>query len=322
VFSAHRQPGSAFKPFVYAAAIQEGLTLNSRIETTPLSVTGIGQASWRPDDLVHDSVSSLSVRQAFALSSNYGAIRVGQWVGPERVIEMAKAGGINTKIPPYPSIFLGAADVIPGEFVAAYAMFGNGGFRVRPQLISRVEDARGKVLWRAETAGEPAIDPAVAFLTLSIMEDVVDRGTASAVRKKGFFLPAAGKTGTTNDAKDVWFVGMTPDLVAGVWIGFDQPKTIIPNASGGLLAAPVWADMMKTVYEKRPQPGAWTAPESLVSSAIDIKSGMLATDNCPPDDVRIEYFVPGTQPSDFCPLHATGTQKALKKLMEGLRKIF
>jgi penicillin-binding protein 1A len=322
VFVAHRQPGSAFKPFVYAAAIQNGLALNSQIQTTPISLTGNGYATWKPDDLVPDTTTTLSVRDAFALSSNYGAIRVGQWVGTQSVIDMARAAGIKTPIPPYPSIFLGSAEIIPAEFVAAYAMFGNGGFRIQPQLIERVEDARGKVLWRAPQSHEQAIDAGVAFLTLSLMEDVVDRGTAASIRRRGFWLPAVGKTGTTNDAKDVWFVGMTPDLVAGVWLGFDQPKMITASASGGSMAAPVWADMMKAVYKDRAEPGSWTAPESLVSVTIDEESGMLASSNCPPDRVRVEYFVPGSQPGEYCPLHASGTQKALKKLVEGIRRIF
>ncbi len=322
VFHAHRQPGSAFKPFVYAAAIQQGLALNSSIETTPISLTGNGLTAWRPDDLVPDSIHQLSVRDAFALSSNYGAIRVGQWVGPQPVIDMARAAGIKTAIPPYPSIFLGAAEIVPAEFVAAYAAFGNGGFRVQPTLIERVEDARGKVLWRAPQTQERTIDENVAFLTLSLMEDVVDHGTARGVRAKGFWLPAAGKTGTTNDAKDVWFVGMTPDMVAGVWLGFDQPKTITPNATGGAFAAPVWAEVMSSVYKNRAEPAGWSAPESLVSVAIDEESGLLASSNCPPDHVRVEYFVPGTQPGDYCPIHATGAQKVLKKLVEGVRRIF
>ena len=317
VYQARRQPGSAFKPFVYAAAIQNGLSLNSLIETTP-----IGEGGWRPADSVPDSVASLSLRDAFARSSNYGAIRVGQFATPQKVIELARAGGIKTKIPPYQSIFLGAAEIVPAEFVAAYAMFGNGGNRVEPRLINRVDDARGKVLWRASQAGVPALDPGVAFLTLSLMEEVVDRGTGASVRSRGFWLPAAGKTGTTNDAKDVWFVGMTSELVAGVWLGFDQPRTILPNASGGLLAAPVWADLMKVVYEKRPQPAGWSAPESLSSAMIDPASGGLATPDCPPQQVRIEYFIPGSEPTDFCSLHSSGTENVLKKLVDGLKKIW
>ena len=317
VFHARRQPGSAFKPFVYAAAIQNGVTLNTLVETTPL-----GENGWRPDDLVPDSVHTLSIRDAFALSSNYGAIRVGQTVGPERVIEVARAAGIRTKIPPYPSIYLGAAEIVPAEFVGAIATFGNGGNRVTPRLINRVEDARGKVLWRAPNSVQPAIDPGVAYLTVSLMQDVVDRGTAGSVRRRGFWLPAAGKTGTTNDAKDVWFVGMTSELVAGVWLGFDQPRTILPNASGGLLAAPVWADVMKTVYQKRPQPAGWSPPPTLTSAMIDPESGGLAASGCPPQNVRIEYFLPGTEPKEFCALHTSGAEKVLKKLVEGIKKIW
>ena len=318
--TAHRQPGSSFKPFVYAAAIQQGLTLNSRIETTPVELQGTG-AAWRPDDLVPDSVTQLSIRDAFALSSNYGAIRVGQWVGPQAVISMARAAGITTPIPPYPSIFLGSAEVIPIQFVAAYAAFGNGGKRIKPRFINRVEDARGKVLWQARESGEYTINAGVAYLTLSIMEDVVDRGTAGSIRRAGFWLPAAGKTGTTNDSKDVWFVGMTPDMVAGVWLGFDTPKTITPSASGGRMAAPIWAEMMKQTYAKKSQPGGWAAPADVVSAPIDMQSGGLATDKCPPESVRIEYFVPGTEPTEYCPLHG-GNASTVDKLLQGIRKIF
>ena len=302
VTQAKRQPGSSFKPFVYAAAIQQGLTLNAPIETTPIE-QGNGAAAWRPDDLVPDSVKQLSVRDAFALSSNYAAIRIGDWVGPQAVINMARAAGITTYIPPYPSIYLGAAEVIPIEFVAAIGAFGNGGRQIHPHLISRVTDSRGRVLYQAQETAESTINPAVAFLTLSIMQDVVDRGTAGSIRRAGFWLPAAGKTGTTNDSKDVWFVGMTPEMVAGVWLGFDTPKTITPNASGGRMAAPIWAEMMKATYRNRPQPGGWAAPPEVVSVAIDVESGQLATDKCPPDKVRIEFFIPGTEPTEPCPLH-------------------
>ncbi|MGQ0562739.1 MAG: transglycosylase domain-containing protein, partial [Gemmatimonadota bacterium] len=315
---AKRQPGSAFKPFVYAAAIQHGLTLNSRIETTPVSDAS---GAWSPDDVVPDSVTQLSVRDALALSSNNAAVRVGQWVGPQAVISMARAAGVTTHIPPYPSIFLGAAEVVPIDFVAAIGAFGNGGKRIKPRLINRVEDARGKVLWRARESGDYTIDAGVAFLTLSMMQDVVDRGTAASVRRAGFWLPAAGKTGTTNDSKDVWFVGMTPDIVAGVWLGFDQPKTITSNASGGRMAAPIWAEMMKDAYAKMPQPGGWTPPASVTSIPIDTQSGGLAVEDCPPESVRIEYFLPGTEPTEYCPIHGGG-QNAIDKLLQGIRKIF
>jgi penicillin-binding protein 1A len=313
---ARRQPGSAFKPLVYAAALQAGMTAAERVETTPVSVPNAGAIAWRPDDLVPDSVTQLTVRDALALSSNNAAVRVGSWVGAERVVEMARALGITTPIPAYPSIFLGAAEVIPAELAAAYAVLGNGGLGVRPTVIARVEDARGKLLWSAPRSGRRVLDAGVAFLTTSMLEDVVDHGTGSVVRRLGFYPPAAGKTGTTNEAKDVWFVGMTSELAAAVWLGFDQPATILPGAYGGNLAAPVWTETMKRAYRSRPAPARWTPPAHLVQLPIDAASGLLATDRCPLDAVRTEYFLPGTEPVEFCPLHPEGSAigRFLKKV--------
>jgi penicillin-binding protein 1A len=299
---ARRQPGSAFKPIVYAAALQHGLTTASWVETTPVSVDLSGTA-WRPDDLVPDTVTRLTARDALALSSNHAAVRVGEWTGVRRVIDMARTLGITTPIPAYPAIFLGSAEVVPAQFAAAFATLGNGGHAVTPTLISRVEDARGNILWQAAAETAHVLDEGVAFLATSMMEDVVDRGTGAAVRRAGFWLPAAGKTGTTNGARDVWFVGMTPDLAAAVWLGFDQPREILPGAFGGNIAAPVWARVMSAAYASRPSPAGWTAPASLISVPIDATTGLPATAGCPPADVRIEYFVPGTEPMEACPAH-------------------
>ncbi|HSJ06741.1 MAG TPA: PBP1A family penicillin-binding protein [Longimicrobiales bacterium] len=299
---ARRQPGSAFKPIVYAAALQHGLTAASWVETTPVTIDLSGTA-WRPDDLVPDSVARLTARDALALSSNNAAVRVGEWVGVRRVIDMARTLGIATPIPAYPSIFLGSAEVVPAQFAAAFATLGNGGRAVTPTLISRVDDARGNVLWRAAADTAHVLDEGIAFLATSMMEDVIDRGTGAAVRRAGFWLPAAGKTGTTNDARDVWFVGMTPDLAAAVWLGFDQPRQILPGAFGGNIAAPIWARVMSAAYASRPAPAGWVAPASLISLPIDATSGLPATADCPPADVRIEYFVPGTEPMDACSAH-------------------
>jgi penicillin-binding protein 1A len=314
-FHARRQPGSTFKPIVYATALQAGLSPASRIETTPVEVA-LTDAAWRPDDLVPDSVLSLSLRDALVLSSNNAAVRVGEWAGIGRVADMAETLGLTTAVPAYPSILLGSAEVIPAELTAAYATLGNGGYRVVPTLVTRVEDAHGRVLWRAPDRTAHVLDSGVAYLTTSLMEDVIDRGTGSAVRAAGFWLPAAGKTGTTNDAKDVWFVGMTPDLAAGVWLGFDQPVQILPNAFGGTLAAPVWAATMKAAYETRASPAAWTAPATLVSAPIDAATGQLATPNCPPADVRIEYFAAGSEPADYCDMHPHGL---MDRVLRGLR---
>jgi membrane carboxypeptidase/penicillin-binding protein len=320
---ARRQPGSAFKPIVYAAALNAGLPLSSRIETSDVIIEEAGAGPWRPGDHVPDTVQSLSMRNALAISSNAAAVRVGRWAGEDRVIRMARSLGVTTPIPAFPSIHLGAAEVVPAELVAAYAAFGNGGQRVRARFVRRVEDARGQVLWRAPIVRERALDEGVAYLTLSLMEGVVDRGTGAAVRRVGFQGPAAGKTGTTNQGKDAWFVGLTPDVAAGVWIGFDQPRPIVAGAGGGGLAAPVWGDMMSRFYADRPLPPPWTAPASLTTAAIDETTGMLATGNCPPELVRVEYFIPGTQPLDGCPLHPeSGAERLIDRFWRGLRNVF
>jgi len=320
-FDARRQPGSAFKPIVYAAALQQGLTASTRISTTPVSITGATGPVWRPDDLVNDSVESLRVRDALALSSNNAAVRIGQFVGEQRVIETARALGLSTPIPAYPSIFLGAAEVIPAEFIAAYATLANGGYRVRPTFITRVEDGHGRVLWESDSRPQPVLDAGVAFLTVDIMRDVVDHGTAGVIRRAGFHLPAAGKTGTTNDARDLWFVGMTPELTAGVWLGFDQPREVSPNASGGRFAAPVWAEIMKVAHASDSDLPGWSPPTNVIAVSVDTASGFPAAADCPPGNVRVEYFLQGTQPLRFCPLHSGG-RSLVDRLVQGLRRIF
>ena len=320
---AERQPGSAFKPVVYAAALEAGLPPTARLETGPVEVSTAGAPVWRPGDHVADSVETLSVRTALAISSNHAAVRLGQWLGEERVVAMGKRLGLSTEIPPYPSIFLGSAEVVPVELVAAYATFGNNGYRVEPRLIRRVEDRQGTVIWEPEAPRRQVLDPGVAFLTLTLLEEVVNTGTAASIRSSGFWLPAAGKTGTTNEGRDVWFIGMTPDLVGGVWLGFDRPRPILPGAAGGSLAAPVWSEIMARAYQERPTPAPWTPPANIVSAQVDQGTGYLATGNCPPEDVRIEYFLVGTEPEVYCPVHPeAGVDRFLNDLWRRVRKIF
>jgi penicillin-binding protein 1A len=320
---ARRQPGSAFKPIVYAAALERRIPITTRISTVPVAIDNPGSRDWLPSDHLPDSVEALPFRDALARSSNVAAVRVGQWVGPERVAELGKELGLSTPIPSYPSVFLGAAEVVPAELVAAYAAFGNGGYRVRPHLITHVEDDSGTVLWRAPATHEQVLDDGVAFLTLSMLRDVVDHGTGAAARRAGYHGPAAGKTGTTNEGKDAWFVGLTPDLVAGVWLGFDRPATILPNAGGGALAAPIWGDFMARAYRDRQPEGTWAPPASLAQVVIDAASGFRATRNCPPEEVRTEYFLPGTEPRDYCPVHPeSGVVRLLDRLWGRVRKIF
>jgi penicillin-binding protein 1A len=298
---AHRQAGSAFKPIVFATALQQGIPISTPL-VGPDAVTSEG--TYQPRDHVADD-ANLDLREALRLSSNRAAVALGERVGAGSVVETAKALGITSPIRPYPSTFLGAADVIPMELVAAYAPFANGGYAVRPRLVRRVEDADGQVLWDEGVQRRYAISPGVAYLSTSLMRDVVDRGTGSGVRAAGlpYEVPAAGKTGTTNEGADVWFVGYTPDLLAGVWLGFDRPRAILGSASGGGLAAPVWGRVVAGYYQSHAVPLPWPVPSDLVVARIDRASGLLAGPGCP-DQVVEEYFVTGSAPTESCPTQA------------------
>jgi membrane peptidoglycan carboxypeptidase len=168
----------------------------------------------------------------------------------------------------------------------------------------RVENTKGEVLWAPEPVRTPVLSQEEAWLMVSMMRDVVTRGTAAgAVAGSGFHIPAGGKTGTTNDGTDVWFIGYTPDLVAGVWMGFDRPQKIKSNAQGGSLAAPAWTSFMREVYRRRPAPADWPMPAGIVERMIDRSTAMLATAYCPPELVGPEYFIIGTDPTAECPAH-------------------
>jgi penicillin-binding protein 1A len=301
VTQAKRQAGSAFKPILYASALSAGIPITTRL-------VGPGsddyEGGYRPADHVADSLS-LDLREGLRLSSNRAAVALGERVGVERVVETAHSLGLSTDIPAYPSTFLGAASVVPLELVSAYTAFANYGIRAAPRLIRRVEDAGGRVLYEAPVRREQALTPEAAFLTNSLMRDVVDRGTGHRVRTAGlpYEVPAAGKTGTTNDAADTWFVGVTPDIAAGVWIGFDRPRRIMPGAEGGKLAAPVWGEVLAEYYRTHPAPAGWAPPMGLVSLAVDRSTGALATYDCPAEQVREEWFILGTEPRQYCPIH-------------------
>jgi penicillin-binding protein 1A len=313
---ARRQAGSAFKPIVYATGLAAGIPI-----TTTLVGPGADEyeGGYRPADHVADSLS-VDLREGMRLSSNRAAVALGDRVGAGRVVHTARSLGLTTPIQEYPSTFLGAADVVPLELVAAYSVFANQGVLTRPRLIRRVEDAQGRLLWEEPVVRHAVLSPEVAFLTNNLLEDVVNRGTGSGVRRAGLpnTIPAAGKTGTTNDAADVWFVGVTPDLAAGVWFGFDKPKRIMQGASGGSLAAPVWGRVVSSYYRTRAAPAAWVPPATVVAARIDRASAMHATDRCPHDHVVTEYFMVGTEPAEYCYLHPDGLEGWFRRTVRGV----
>jgi 1A family penicillin-binding protein len=301
-FRARRQPGSAFKPFVYAAALRAGMTPATLVDDEPVEVMQ-GRTVWRPANYEDNYIGTITLTKALVVSSNAAAVRVSQTVGIPNVIQAARRNGISSPLPSYPAIALGAVDVTPLELVAAYAPFANGGLRVRPRLVRRIEAADGTVLWAAETARpDTVMDPRDAYQLTSMLRGVVDNGTARTVRDAGVRGPVAGKTGTTNNAADVWFIGYTPSLVAGVWFGYDTPKQIAPHASGGHLAAPAWADFYVNGW-KEPASSAdgWRPPAGMTMRVIDPGTGMLANEWCPVK--KREYFKPGTEPTETCNVH-------------------
>ncbi|MFN5598343.1 MAG: penicillin-binding protein 1A, partial [Gemmatimonas sp.] len=257
----NRQPGSSFKAFVYAQAMSQGVTANALVADTALRVRLDNGQIYAPDNADHEFQGLLTLREALTRSRNPVAVQLAMSVGMDSVIALARRAGLRAPIAPYPSSALGASVVQPLDFVAAYAAFDNGGVSVDPRFITRVEDRTGRTVFVPQGAPmRSAMDPRVAFIMRDIMKDVVERGTATALR--GLVparVPVAGKTGTTNDNTDVWFVGMTPELVAGVWLGFDTPAMIAPGAAGGTLAAPIAGRVLASAYEGRTA-GLWTPP--------------------------------------------------------------
>jgi 1A family penicillin-binding protein len=293
-----RQPGSAFKPIVYAAAITAGLTASSIVGDTAVAIGLENGTVYRPENSDNAFLGLVTMREALAKSRNPVAVVLGQQVGMDSVIALARRFGIRSPIAPYPSSALGASVVQPLDFVTAYATIANLGVSVEPRFVVRVEDRTGKTAWSPPRApSQLALDPRVAFIVRDMMRDAVDRGTASSVRRSvPQSIPVAGKTGTTNDNTDVWFVGMTPDIVAGVWLGFDRPRTITPGAAGGSLAAPIFAQMIARYYAGRATGATWTPPAGIVTAELDRQTGLPADSLTPPERRYSEYFVEGTEP--------------------------
>jgi len=295
-----RQPGSTFKPVMYATAIHAGFTPAQMVDDTPIAVEQMSGDDWTPQNYDLKFMGEMPMRKALYMSRNLAAIRTGMEVGPQAVVSMARKFGIHTPIPPYPSIYIGSADVYPVEMIGAYSVFANLGLRTEPHAILRVEDASGKKIWEPKVVREPVLSPEEAWLMVSMMKDVVVRGTASKnVTGAGFRVPAGGKTGTTNDGSDVWFIGYTADLVAGVWMGFDRPQKIKNNAQGGDLAAPAWTAFMTEVYRRKPTPPDWPRPDGIIVREIDAATGRLPNTSCM-GSIVTEYFVMGTEPQTTC----------------------
>ena len=292
-----RQPGSSFKPFVYARALMDSLPPNAIVGDTAIDIR-YDQQSYRPRNSDDKFMGNITLREAITFSRNPVAVQLWMKYGADSIIALARRFGINTPISPYPASAIGASEVHPLDFIAAFTAFDNLGTPMVPRFVYRVDDRSGKTLWSQGVASlPPALDPQVAFILRDMMRDVVDRGTATSVRRYlPPSVPVAGKTGTTDDNTDVWFVGVTPDIVAGVWLGFDKPRSIAEHGvAGGSLAAPVFARMLAQAGYTHPG-SIWEAPSGLVTAELDRHTGKLADASTPAERRYTEYFLAGTEP--------------------------
>jgi 1A family penicillin-binding protein len=307
-----RQPGSAFKPFVYAAALSRGYSPVSVLEGL-LSIPPQGPDEWSPRNARDDRDSdTLTIRAAIVESDNRAATAMQQKIGARPVLRLAESLGMRD-LPNVPSLALGSGEVTPLELTTAFGVFANLGTGARPRALTRVIDAEGGVALRVDVEEARVLDPAVAFQMQSMLRDVVDRGTGAAARQLGVYFPAAGKTGTTDDFRDAWFVGFSSEIVAGVWVGFDQPATIASNAYGARLALPIWSEFMRRAARKYP-PEEFERPAGLTDEPRCRESYLRPLDDCP---TYIEYFKEGDEvPTKLCPLHEGSLKQRARRAMQ------
>jgi penicillin-binding protein 1B len=299
-----RQPGSVFKPFTYLTAFEQTrhgdppILPTTRIEDEPFDWAFDNQV-WSPANYKKHYMGMVSVREALELSLNAATARLAQEIGLPAILDTARRMGISSPLPPYPSVVLGAAEVTPFEVAQAFSALANSGLRAEPLSIKKVIDRGGLPIERKPVQVQQVVSPDTAYLVTHLMEGVLDHGTGRAARKLGFSRPAAGKTGTTNDYRDAWFVGFTPDLLAVVWVGFDQKRAL--NLAGAEAALPIWTDFMKQATAGMPAT-EFVPPPGVSLVKIDPLSGQLATPACP--ETIEEAFYKGDEPTTPCPLHA------------------
>jgi 1A family penicillin-binding protein len=307
-----RQPGSAFKPLLYAAALEHGYSPVSTVQGLA-SIAPQGPDEWAPRNADGTTTDALTLRAALLESNNRAATVLQQLVGSKPVLRLASHVGLH-EMPDVPSLSLGTGLVTPLDLTAAFAVFPSGGLAVTPRAIVRVLDADGGVALDVPMHSERVISVQTAFQMVSMLRDVIDRGTGVSVRRTGIDFPVAGKTGTTNDFKDAWFVGFSSNLVVGVWVGFDQPRTIGPEAYGSRYAAPIWTDFMRRAARIR-SPGDFEAPGGLKEVTLCRVSYLKPVEGCP---TYIEYLKPDDDvPGKLCTVHQGTFKQQVRRALEG-----
>jgi len=308
-----RQPGSAFKPFVYAAALERGLSPVSMIRGLKQVAIRAPEGVWIPRDERAGEHDELTLRAALLESNNAAAVLLQQQVGARPVVRLANDLGVRDQ-PEVPSLALGSGLVSPLDLTAAFAVFPTLGYRLRPRGLVSVLDASGDVMHRMHLERDQVLSEDVAFQMVSMLQDVIDRGTGAAARRSGVRGSVAGKTGTTNDYHDAWFVGFSSSVVAGVWVGFDLPERIRSGASGSRMALPIWSDFMRRTARRLPAT-AFDVPASLHDEELCSVSYERPVEGCP---TYIEYFKQGDQvPGRLCTIHQGSLKQRAQRALEG-----
>jgi 1A family penicillin-binding protein len=309
-----RQPGSAFKPFVYAAALESGLSPVSTLNGLRQVAVQAPEGVWIPRDERATGQDSMTLREALLESNNAAAVLLQQRVGTRPVLRLASDLGV-TEQPDVPSLALGSGLVSPIDLTAAFAVFPNRGYRVRPRGIVSVENANGSTVHRVHIERDKILSDQVAFQMITMLQDVVARGTGAGVRAQGVRGPVGGKTGTTSANRDAWFVGFNNSVVVGVWVGFDQPQKIFEGASGSRVALPIWADFIRRTARRLPA-STFEPPDELRREQICMLSYHRALDGCPG---YTEYFKEGDEvPTQLCQIHQGSLQQRAERAIQGL----
>jgi len=294
---ARRQAGSTFKPFVYLAAFEtrpRTVTASLLLDDTPLSIPS-GAGVWRPVNYDERFRGAVTVRTALENSLNVPTVRLSQHIGVEAVAREAEAAGWQGDLPRVPALALGVAETSLLDLAGAYTLFPRGGSPIEPTLLRGVIDPRGRIVWRADPKPRPRLDPQATYLVHHLLEGVVERGTARSLRARGFKGPLAGKTGTTNDYRDAWFVGYTPGLLGAAWVGFDDGRPLRLSSAGTALE--VWAAAMGPILPLTP-PGEFAVPPGIVFVDVDPASGLLPAPECP--RTIPQAYLAGTEPGELC----------------------
>jgi 1A family penicillin-binding protein len=311
---ARRQPGSAFKPFVYAAALERGLSPVSMISGLKQVAIAAPQGVWIPRDERDTEHEELTLRAALLESNNAAAVLLQQQVGSGPVIRLARDLGVEDQ-PDVPSLALGSGLVTPLDLTAAYAVFPTLGYRVRPRGMVSVQNASGEIVHQVHIEREQILSEQVAFQMVTMLQDVVERGTGASARLLGVRGAVGGKTGSTNDYRDAWFVGFSSSVVVGVWVGFDQPERIRVGGTGARVALPIWADFMKRVSRRLPAE-PFVAPPNLRSEELCLISYQRPVEGCP---TYMEHFKDGDDvPSRLCTVHTGNLKQQVQKAVQGL----